>query len=498
MVMLFGGCAMEEDSARDNYLLAVMENEQTRTSVEDDGYFSWSAGDMIWLQTTSGSAVGELSSGEGSSKASFNVESYIGELTGRAVYPYNSFHFISDNKLCFVLPASYDLGRFLENSNAAMYGVNVGGIIKFNHLSGVMRFVFMNVPTGVNKFTITLDKKINGTFEADLTDKYPIIETRETLVDSEKTITLNFDALSETTDIKLYVPLPVGIYSSIALALFNDDDVIWSHSNEVTNTINRKSLILMPVVALDDTIDGELEELVPSNPSFKEGDYVDEYGLNHGQGVKIGNTVWAPVNCGYHAKDYPYGKLYQWGRKYGQGYDENDATIPIIRTGGVSLAEGQSQENKNVFYKGVKADVGYDWLYPQTYNLWNSGTADLPKKNVDNDPCPTGWRVPTNNEFSMLSMNYSEWGTNEVGQKGMFFTGKSYYVEGSPSIFFPAAGLRYFDGSSIDDDLSIDWRGTAGYYWSSVSGTNLYFHKSDAWTDNSYRAFGYSIRCVQE
>lgn len=49
-------------------------------------------------------------------------------------------------------------------------------------------------------------------------------------------------------------------------------------------------------------------------------DYIDEYGINHGGGILIGDVLWAPVNCGYHETDYPYGKLYQWGRKHGQGY----------------------------------------------------------------------------------------------------------------------------------------------------------------------------------
>ena len=41
-------------------------------------------------------------------------------------------------------------------------------------------------------------------------------------------------------------------------------------------------------------------------------DYIDEYGINHGGGILIGDILWAPVNCGYHETDYPYGKLYQW------------------------------------------------------------------------------------------------------------------------------------------------------------------------------------------
>ena len=57
-------------------------------------------------------------------------------------------------------------------------------------------------------------------------------------------------------------------------------------------------------------------------------DYIDEYGVNHGPGIKVGIHIWSPVNCGYHATDYKYGKLYQWGRLYGQGFGD-DATVPI-------------------------------------------------------------------------------------------------------------------------------------------------------------------------
>ena len=66
------------------------------------------------------------------------------------------------------------------------------------------------------------------------------------------------------------------------------------------------------------------QEMVDNDPDVI--DYVDEYGVNHGPGIKIGIHVWAPVNCGYHATDYKYGKMYQWGRKYGQGFGD-DATV---------------------------------------------------------------------------------------------------------------------------------------------------------------------------
>ena len=194
--VLFSNCAVEDMSSSEGTIHAEMENEDTRTAVTDEGKFTWSTGDQVWLHTTSGSVVGPLSSGAGTSIADFSFGGFVGEMTGKAVYPYNEGHSISGDVLTVVMPATYNLGSSLNNTNAAMFGVNVGGTFKFNHLAGVMRFKFKNVPAGVNKFTITLDNKINGSFTADLTEGYPVIETASTSKSSEKTITLNFNALT--------------------------------------------------------------------------------------------------------------------------------------------------------------------------------------------------------------------------------------------------------------------------------------------------------------
>ena len=121
--LLAGGCTVEEPASPEGTISAVREGEQTKTSVTDEGRFTWSAGDKVWLQTTNGSVVGTLSSGAGTAVASFSHGSFIGELTGKAVYPYNAGHSVSSDELTFVLPASYDLGTNLTNTNAAMYGV---------------------------------------------------------------------------------------------------------------------------------------------------------------------------------------------------------------------------------------------------------------------------------------------------------------------------------------------------------------------------------------
>ena len=230
-------------------------------------------------------------------------------------------------------------------------------------------------------------------------------------------------------------------------------------------------------------------------------DYIDENGDNQGKGILVGKTVWAPVNCGYHKTDYPYGKLYQWGRKYGQGYYGNDATYPTveagtIKEGGVSIEIGQSEANKDVYF--LVSENFYDWVYPSDDMLWNSGTELAPIKNNENDPCPDGWRVPTYTELNELLENHSDKTTNN-DQPGYWLSGPNTYTEYAPQVFFPAAGIRVcFDGNCYD-------RGDHWRYWSSwgvlASYFSYYFDAPRAGFDHyghEARAMGLSVRCVQE
>lgn len=248
--------------------------------------------------------------------------------------------------------------------------------------------------------------------------------------------------------------------------------------------------------------------------------YIDEYGVNHGKGVAIGMAIWAPVNCGYKAetKDsegnvidngYPYGKLYQWGRKYGQGYsgplyeeglrnrEISDATYPseesgTIKEGGVSLTGGQSVTNKDVFFMGEGRN--YDWLYSSDSDeLWNFGTVGNPIK-TEYDPCPKGWRIPTYSELNELKKNKSSRIINDDGQWGYWFSGPWSYTPNVPQVFLPAAGSRFYDGSAND-------RGQGGLYWSSTPdnfNAILVFGTLESGSYTYYHACGYSIRCVQE
>ena len=241
----------------------------------------------------------------------------------------------------------------------------------------------------------------------------------------------------------------------------------------------------------------KLENMAPA--------YIDENDNYQGDGIEVSGIIWAPVNCGYEPangeyKGYPYGKLYQWGRKYGQGYNNTyDATTPEISIGPVTLDVGQSESNMNVLFHNSR-----NWLSSENDKLWNSGTEEYPVK-TDYDPCPKGWRVPTEIELSNLCQNYSSCTTNAAGQQGFWFSGATSYTQEAPQVFFPAAGYHHWQanpGQNRDD---------VGRYWSSSPAyvTDIYvwyldFNRGNMVTpegvemDYDRPGHGYSVRCVKD
>lgn len=96
-----------------------------------------------------------------------------------------------------------------------------------------------------------------------------------------------------------------------------------------------------------------------------------------------------------------------------------------------------------------------------------------------------GKRLPTEKEYkSLLALGW-EWSE----------TNKGIWIA-KDKLFLPAAGLR-----SSDSGAGY-YRGSNGYYWSSeVCGTRssyLSFYSSSASMCTYYRAYGLSVRCVQD
>jgi hypothetical protein len=121
----------------------------------------------------------------------------------------------------------------------------------------------------------------------------------------------------------------------------------------------------------------------------------------------------------------------------------------------------------------VAPDSPYDWRSPQNNSLWQG-------VNGINNPCPDGYRVPTEAEWNAERLSWSS--NNSAG------------AYASP-VKLPLAGYRVFSSGSLRD------AGFEGRYWSStVSGSNsslLRFNSSSGLISSEGLANGFSIRCLK-
>lgn len=239
-------------------------------------------------------------------------------------------------------------------------------------------------------------------------------------------------------------------------------------------------------------------------------DYIDEYNVNHGRGIVVDDVVWAPVNCGYKvasadSKGYPYGKHYQWGRKYGQGYngelvgdsyvDEDYPSEADLVTAPVAPEQGSLPENEKVFFSGSSWWFGSPSATVDS-DLWDRSDGSK----AQNDPCPDGWRLPLSDEFNSLIRNYSPW-MNVNGQSGCYFSGEYTYIDSDEvsKVFLPASGLI------VTSPVYGTDRNNWGHYWTSSIVASylpypfcLSFTMGSAYVgmDGDFGR-GYSVRCVQ-
>jgi hypothetical protein len=158
-----------------------------------------------------------------------------------------------------------------------------------------------------------------------------------------------------------------------------------------------------------------------------------------------------------------YGDLYQWGRRADGHQCRNSPTT--------SNLSSSDQPAHGSFIKNSWSNL--DWRNPQNDNLWQ-GMAGV------NNPCPTGYRIPTN---------------TELDNEGLSWTLGAY---NSP-LKLTMAGARNYQNGAL---LSV---GSYGFYWSSsVSGTHsslLGFNSNGSsagsGTGSDGRAGGSTVRCIK-
>lgn len=125
----------------------------------------------------------------------------------------------------------------------------------------------------------------------------------------------------------------------------------------------------------------------------------------------------------------------------------------------------------------TEPNAPYDWRTPQNDNLWQ-GESGI------NNPCPQGYRIPSNSETIALFM--AEGITN-------------YTTAAGSSLAFSASGSR--DGSS--NTAPLDNVGLIGSYWhSTVSGvftfSNVFAVNLSNLNNVNRRIRAYNVRCIKD
>jgi hypothetical protein len=165
---------------------------------------------------------------------------------------------------------------------------------------------------------------------------------------------------------------------------------------------------------------------------------------------------------------FSYGDLYQWGRGSDGHQCRNSPTT-------ATLSSIDQPANGNFI---LAPSSPSDWRSPQNANLWQ-GVNGL------NNPCPSGYRLPTDTELEAELLSWSQ--NNNAGAF-------------SSPLKLPMAGLRSVSNGSL---LNV---GTIGIYWSSTvstvsGGTDshaLHLFSSTAAMGGCSRAFGVSVRCLKD
>ena len=194
------------------------------------------------------------------------------------------------------------------------------------------------------------------------------------------------------------------------------------------------------------------------------------------------------------------GLLYQWGRKDPfLGSSSISSNVEAKSTISWPSPVSSSSSRGTIVYAVEHPTTfitrndnsNYDWYYTGSSSTDN--TRWQSEKTIY-DPCPAGWRVPDGDSNGVWDKAGFDDQSYDSSNEGMLFgSGIS-----SPATWYPASGCRN------NNDGSLGGVGSSGYYWSVTPygyyAYHLYFYyNGDVYPTNcSLRAYGQSVRCLQE
>lgn len=196
-------------------------------------------------------------------------------------------------------------------------------------------------------------------------------------------------------------------------------------------------------------------------------------------GAFVAANVWKAFMCHNLGADQTadpfkpvaaiHGAKYQWGK-----------ALPV-------LDQATDQSNSGVVSDWPAASTNTSWL-------------------AVNNPCPAGWRVPTDAEWAGVRANNTVTRTNDGGTTWTTATGLSWITSAtnfSTGIKFGNGLMLPAEGNRKSNNGTLQNRGNYGFYWSSVQfavtmAYDMNFGTGNMGVTTPVKSFGFSVRCISE
>ena len=508
---------------------------QTKTSMTQEKYVVWSQNDRLAIFQGSTLAdefkVSDASAGK--ANGTFTKVTTAGDDFSAgteipcnvALYPYATGLTLTGATLEYEAPVYEVEGVVLPSEQTYVAGSFANGAflmaavtddlsdhnLKFKNILGALKLQLKGTQT-VKSITVKgrNNEKLSGaaTVTAYASNLAPAI-TMTTNDDASKSVTLNCGdgvQLSESTTTDFIIALPPILFSQgFTVTVTDSDEQTYEITANVANTVLRSSVLTMPAIILGDEI-------------------TEDEGDGDGSGInvliidfdKTSLTLAPSTSYSIITEVFPDiadDMTLTWSSSYPSiatvdqsgvvtAVSDGTATITAVAVGGVS----KSCTVKVVSLPDLAtatADYVDEYGVNHGKGIAIGSTVWAPVKTA-NDPCPSGWRVPTYSELNVLITDHSDWTTND-GQRGYYYSGvltTTVYDthplgEDKPQVFLPAAGYRNGrSGSATNRDHDA-------FYWSSRPSDNntshlLFFMEYIVEMRNYSRGDGYPVRCVQE
>lgn len=268
---IVAGCAKQEmeetvspepTTKPSNQVTIIASVDQTKTTMDGSGNFSWQASEQIGVAEDGETDVYPFV------LANAAAGTFTGTKDGDLKYAVSPKSFLSNVaadgvSYTITLPETYT-GYVSGTTNDIMIAgapEQVGDDYKFTfkHAASLIKFTYANVPVGTSGFKFTADVNITGSFNLTSTSDV----TLSTPATGEKTVTIMLASAVTTLNqtLEFYVPVPTGTIGSFRAVLLTGTG---SNVVEIAGTakkktadieLNRCDVFVTPTITLSNTMD---------------------------------------------------------------------------------------------------------------------------------------------------------------------------------------------------------------------------------------------------